>query len=202
MTRPSLKQINSVLLALIILINGYIVAAPFAPRVSYWWGEHVSHRSKQLQTQLMQARPAMATHSAQEPVIPKDNRLIVPTMQLDAPILEGSSVWTVNKGIWHRPSSSTPDKGGNTVLVGHRFTYTNPKGIFYYLDRVKIGDTIGIYWHGTKYIYRVTDSFVVPPTATRVEASTDDSRLTLYTCTPLWAPKDRLVVVATLESTS
>jgi sortase (surface protein transpeptidase) len=36
----------------------------------------------------------------------------------------------------------------------------------------------------------------VPPDQTQIEAPTTDARLTIFTCTPLWLPKDRLVVVA------
>ena len=46
------------------------------------------------------------------------------------------------------------------------------------------------------YRYKVESSRTVPDTAIQVEAPTKDARLTLYTCTPLWNPVNRLVVVA------
>jgi LPXTG-site transpeptidase (sortase) family protein len=195
--RPSLSIVNRWLLLAIIIVNGYIIAIPVLPRVSYWWSEHFNHTSQQLE-----AKVSTSPKTTDTPDIPKDNRLVVPSMQLDAEIFEGKSATTLRQGIWHRPQTSTPDKGGNTVLAGHRFTYTEPKGIFYYLDKVSLDERIALYWQGTKYVYKVTEIKVVPPTEISVEYPTSDNRLTLYTCTPLWSPKQRLVVIATLESKS
>jgi len=126
-------------------------------------------------------------------------------MLLDQPVLEGPvsrQYSTLNKGIWRWPNGSTPDKGGNTVLIGHRFTYTNPRGAFYFLNKVKMGDEIGVFWNNREYLYRVASISVVSPTDTAIEDNTSDTRLTLFTCTPLWLPKDRLVVVAKLKDKS
>lgn len=196
--RPSLASINNGLLVLIVLITSYIIVAPFAPAITYWWGEHVGHTSRNLSAQI-HARQ-QPTGGTQLPAIGPGEQLLVPAMQLDAPVLEGTSIYTVNKGIWHRPHSSTPPQGGNTVLVGHRFTYTNPRGIFYYLNKLHTGDTIALNWNGVQYAYKVRETKVVPPTDLAVEANTAKPQLTLYTCTPLWAPHNRLVVVADLES--
>jgi sortase A len=123
---------------------------------------------------------------------------------LNAPTLEGpKSDWfsLLQEGIWRWPTSSTPDKGGNTVLLAHRFSYTGPHGAFYYLDKLKVGDEIGVIWNGKTYTYAVISSKEVPPTDTAIQNNTNDARLTLFTCTPLWSPKNRLVVVARLENT-
>ena len=124
-------------------------------------------------------------------------------MLLNQPILEGSVKDTysiLNHGIWRWPAGSTPDKGSNTILIGHRFTYTQPKGVLYYLNKVKMGDEIGLWWNNKQYVYKVTNISEVPPTQTSIEDPTPDARLTIFTCTPLWLPKDRLVVVAELEN--
>ena len=124
-------------------------------------------------------------------------------MLLDQPILDGpmrSRYAILNTGIWRWPLASTPDKGGNTVLIGHRFTYTNPRGVFYFLNKIAIGNEIGMFWGNHKYLYKVVTINVVSPTDTNIENNTPSPELTLFTCTPLWLPKDRLVVVANLES--
>jgi sortase A len=108
---------------------------------------------------------------------------------------------TLDKGIWRWPRSSTPDKGGNTVFIGHRFTYTNPRGVFYFLNKIKLSDEIGVFWNNKKYLYKVTSVSQVPPNDTAIEDNTPQPELTLFTCTPLWLPKDRLVIVANLEAT-
>lgn len=195
--RFTLHRINNLLLVGIILVNGYIVAAPFIPMFSFWWNAHFNHTQQQLTENLH--KPTGPTPGKPAVVPPKTNRLIVPAMQLNTQIYEGPDMRTLNKGIWHRPGTSSPDKGGNTVIAGHRFTWTDPQGIFYYLNKVKTGDEIGVWWQQKRYLYRVTTIKVVPPTEVSVEDNTPDSRLTLYTCTPLWSPHQRLVVVAELE---
>jgi sortase A len=197
--RPRLNHINSLLLVTIILINGYIILAPLAPAVSFWWSEHTNHTSQKLHQQLHASKPA--TPNTATPA-PQGNRLVIPSMQLDAEIFDGATASTLNKGLWHRPNSSTPDQGGNTVIAGHRFTYTNPQGILYYLNKVQVGDELGLYWNNVRYLYKVSEVNVVEPTAVQIEDNTSDARLTIYTCTPLWSPHQRLVVIAELESKS
>jgi sortase A len=192
-----LSRINTALLTLIILVNGYIILAPLLPAVVFWWDNRGGTRVDQLTAEL---------HAPLEPqtpdVKPQPNHVVIPSMLLDQPIYDGpvSQTYSIlDKGIWRWPNGSTPDKGGNTTLIGHRFTYTNPKGVFYYLNKVKIGDEIGLWWNNKKYVYKVATINEVPPTDTAIEDDTPDPELTLFTCTPLWLPKDRLVVVAKLE---
>jgi sortase A len=105
----------------------------------------------------------------------------------------------LDQGIWHWPMSSTPDKGSNTVLLGHRFTYTNPNGVLYHLDKVRVGDNLAVIWSNHKYVYTVQKVQTVVPSMTDVVAPTVNPTLTIYTCTPLWSPHNRLVVTAELE---
>jgi len=190
-----LARINTALLVAIVLINGYVVVAPFWPRLVFWWQDRSpSHPTSTVQLQKRLQAPTS------KPDIPADNRLLVPVMHLDEPIIEGSNEHALMQGPWRRPRSSTPDQASNTVIAGHRFTYTNPRGTFYFLDKVKVGDDIGIFWHGKKYVYIVREVKTVGPTDMAIEAATPGPTLTLYTCTPLWAPHNRLVVVARLES--
>ena len=182
----TLRRFNNFLSLLIFIIALYIFFLPFVPQIS-WWARHSAPLvSTPVQIQLPRASA----------LVPKDNRLVIPAMDLNQPIFQGQSVYTVNKGIWLRPNGSTPNKGSNTIMVGHRLTYTNPEGVFYFLDKVQIGDPIELDWQGKAYIYKTTSISVVIPQNIAIEAPTSDSRLTLYTCTPLWSLKDRLVVVA------
>lgn len=193
--RVKLSKINNLLLVLIILINGYIIAGPFLPGLLFRWESH-SGRRQQLQAKVH--KPPVS-----HPTTPQPNSVIIPSMLLDQPILEGTianQYKVLNQGIWRWPRSSTPDKGGNTVLIGHRFTYTNPRGVFYFLNKVKVGDDIGVVWSNRSYTYRVVSINEVPPTDTAIENNTPNPELTLFTCTPLWLPKHRLIVVAHLET--
>jgi sortase A len=189
-----LAKINNVLLGLIVLIDGYIIIGPFLPAILFHAHGHV-----------VQQRLSQKIHDNKSSTAsaPQANQLIVPSMQLDQPIYDGPSSQQyaiLNKGIWRYANGSMPDKGGNTVLIGHRFTYTNPRGVFYFLNKVKMGDEIGVWWNNKQYLYKVADIHEVAPTDTAIENNTTQPELTLFTCTPLWLPKDRLVVVANLEA--
>jgi sortase A len=130
---------------------------------------------------------------------PPNKRLLIPSMQLDAEVFEGASANTLTKGVWRRPRTSTPDKGGNTVLIAHRFDYNGP-AVFYHLDVLKNGDKFAVFWNGSEYDYQVSQVKIVEPTAIEIEDATAEPTLTLYTCTPMWTAKQRLVVVAKLIS--
>ena len=182
----TLRRFNNGLSVVIFLIALYIFFLPFVPQVSWW----VRHSAPVISTPVHIQLPPATTP------VPKDNRLVIPAMDLNQPIFQGQSVYTVNKGVWIRPNGSTPDKGSNTIMVGHRLTYTDPEGVFYFLDKLQIGDPIEVDWQGKAYIYKTTSISVVVPQDVSIEAPTPDARLTLYTCTPLWSLKDRLVVVA------
>lgn len=186
-TSKHLSTVNTVLLILIVGINCYVVIAPFIPGWHYWQKDHFSKPQRQ---QLTQQVEASTSYSGQ-------NKLVIPRIFMDQPVLEGPDVYTANKGIWRLPAGSTPDKGGNTVLIGHRFLYSSSQGVFYNLDKMQVGDKIALFWDNQRYVYEVSELKTVSPKQTDIEAPTEDARLTLYTCTPLWTSKNRLVVVAT-----
>jgi LPXTG-site transpeptidase (sortase) family protein len=198
----TLSRANNVLLGLIILINAYIIITPVVPQIIYFYEDHYTNRFAQLQKQILYPRTPVKTSSGIHTTSPAvGNTLIVPSMLLNQPIYEGpvrSTYQILAKGIWIWPNGSTPDKGGNTILIGHRFTYTNPKGVFYELDKVKINDMIGVVWDGKSYEYKVSNIQVVPPSQTAILAQTSQPELTLYTCTTLLNPVNRLVVTADL----
>lgn len=193
--KSPLAWVNIVLVVLIVAINGYVLAAPQIPRIELW-----RHKRQTNAVAGLPYKTTLDAHStAPRKDTPSDNRLVIPKIALDEHIYTGDSAYLVNKGVWARPNTSTPPKGGNTVLVGHRFTYDGP-ATFYSLDKVAKGDNIVVYWEGKEYDYQVETISVVPPTAIEVEAPTKDAQLTLYTCTPLWSAKNRLVIVSKLTT--
>jgi len=128
---------------------------------------------------------------------PTDNRLIIPGIHLDEEIFDSRGSASLSLGPWRRPHTSTPDKGGNTVIVGHRFSYSDP-ATFFHLDKMEVGDSFSIWWEGEEYLYKVFQVKVVQPTAVEIEAPTDFPIVTVYTCTPVWTASQRLVVRGTL----
>lgn len=131
---------------------------------------------------------------------PQDNRLVIPKIGVDSHVYEGTNEAVLDKGVWHRPNSSTPDKGGNTVLTAHRFMYTSGKNTFYHLDMLAVGDQFTVFWKGENYAYTVKETKVVPADNLSIEDSTTEAQVTLYSCTPLFSTTDRLVVIATLTN--
>ena len=183
-----LKLVNRVLLVLIILLNGYVLVTPLIPEVQY--------RVAQATTE-----PINVEKPDELASISRDtNHIVIPRLRLDKPIFIGDNPNLVHKGVWHRPLTSTPGNNSNTVLVGHRFTYKDP-AVFYSLDEVQMDDPIVLAWDGKLYVYRVGEIKTVPANAVEIEAPTSEERLTIYTCTPLWSVKDRLVLIAKLEKT-
>ncbi len=187
--KPTLRQINWLLAALIILINLYVIAVPFFSALQFWIDEQTNKNVEaQLNEEVTTKNPK--TYAA--------NTIIIPRLRMTEKIYEGPDISAANKGVWRRPNSSTPPKDSNTVLAGHRFMYNNPRGVFYHLDKIKIGDELAVFWKQKRYVYKVDSIATVPATESDVESPTDDAVLTLYTCTPLWSAKDRLVVRAKL----
>ena len=175
-------SINIMLILVIVLANFMILWGVFGPKVSL----------------------AVETAIAEEPTIektaeekPQENRLVIPSIHLDEKINDGSTYEALEDGAWRRPGTSTPQLGGNTVLAGHRFTYQGAS-IFYNLDKVKVGDEVGVTYGGDIYKYKVREIKIVQPSNPEIEGTSDEHILTLYTCTPLWTTRERLVVIADL----
>lgn len=142
--------------------------------------------------------------NAQPPPVAGDSpRLFIDSLGVNMPIVEGKNDKILLKGAWRSPYSSTPDKGGNTVLFGHRWLHKPPHPeTFYDLDKLKVGDTFTVDWQSKRYTYKVTEALVVNPKDVWVLKQTAKPTLTLITCTPLYSTKQRLVIRAELVPSS
>lgn len=173
------------------LLGLYIVVTPFLPQLTFWLRDKSPTTSAPYDGAL-----AASVGSDAEATIPADNRLVIPSIQLNESVFEGGGIWVIRDGgTWHRPGTSDPDQGGNTVIVGHRF-YGSDTSTFYHLDKVTVGQKLALYWEGKEILYEVAEIKVVGPSSTEIEAPTNEPQLTIYTCTPLWSAKQRLVVIA------
>lgn len=181
----NLRATNHLLSLAVIALAGYITIWPFLPTVT-WWARHEAPVFSSAPTVILQ------------PTIPQQNTLVIPSLGLTQLIHEGLGEATLNKGVWRRPLSSSPDKQSNTVLTGHRFTYSG-HSVFYYLDKVQVGEQIHIFWESKRYTYTVAQLLEVSPDRGEIEAATAEPTLTIYTCTPVWSAKNRLVIQATLN---
>lgn len=190
--------------AVMMLVGGLVVAYPFVPAVSYALRKptpSLPYASKLVAAG--RAAPAgLSLPTIGTKPIPKDNRLVIPAIGVDMPIIEGKDEKVLYRGgAWRIPTSSTPDQGGNTVLSGHRWQYRPPSNrTLYLLDKVKEGDLVVVYWRGREYDYKIVGHEVVAPNRVDILAKTDQPRLTIFTCTPLFSTKQRLVLYGQLIS--
>lgn len=126
--------------------------------------------------------------------------LLIPSIDVEGIVVEGISSNDMDRGFWHFPTSKYPGEKGNSVIIGHRFEYIPPaKNTFYNLDKVNIGDEIIIKQDGDSFTFVVTNIEVVEKNDISILENTQDYRLTLVTCTPLWTSKQRLVITAKMD---
>ncbi len=188
MKKLTLRHFNDMLTVIVVVLCLYVVLAPFVPNLSFWWKKSVTKQTPPLVA-------ALEDPTTPE-IMPEKNMLVIPSLGLEQEIFESADQSALKKGVWRYPRASSPDQGMNTVLIGHRFTYGGP-AVFYHLDKVKVGDTVVLYWNQKKHEYRVDAMTEVAPTATEIQRKdTGKETLTIYTCTPLVTAKNRLVIQA------
>ncbi|HEY64316.1 MAG TPA: sortase [Caldilineae bacterium] len=155
--------------------------------------------------------------STREPRIPAQSppdRIVIPSINLDAPVVpvgwstrERDGRWfsewqTASYAAGFHKGSALPGHVGNTVISGHH----NIKGkVFEHLVELKPGDLVILYADGRPYRYRVQDKFIVKEVGVSLAqrrqnaqwiAPTRDERLTLVTCWPPDGNTYRVIVVA------
>lgn len=187
--RSLLRKVNNGLSVVVVGLSVYLLALPLLPAVTYNIDKATNSKAPLVRANL----PDQTDRNPE--VIPAANTLVIPSMNLQKEIFDGKSVNNLEKGVWHRPVTSNPMVPGNMVLVGHRYG-NNGDGVFYHLDKVHVADDVIIYWQGKKYKYTVKVVKVVSATDISIESQTKESIVTIYTCTPMWSFKDRLVIVA------
>jgi LPXTG-site transpeptidase (sortase) family protein len=139
-----------------------------------------------------------------EEVVAQDTQpnLSIPVLNLNEKLYFGGEEM-LDQGVWMKfADRSNPEKGGNTVIVGHRFNMglapgmTKRKSPFYHIDKLEVGDSIYVSWLGKQYEYKVAEIKTVSPYAVEVEVDTEEPQLTLYTCTLGGAYDGRHVIIA------
>jgi sortase A len=125
-------------------------------------------------------------------------QIIIPKVRINLPIFPGKVVgykWEIaNKGVSYLLGTGIPGRKGNTVIYGH-----NKKNQFGPIRWLKKDDEIKII-NGKKeeFIYKVVETKTVYPNQVEVLAPTQDSTLTLYTCTGV-LDRQRFILVARLQ---
>ena len=191
----------------------YVFALPFYPAIRY---KMMQRGDTALVEAMGTSTEAAAVHQDEEIVKKKveaivnhlpaaeyavsPNRVIITKIGVNAPIVEAKSAdYGLSRGAWRVPESSTPDKGGNTVITGHRFKYLPPNNLTFFLfDKLVIGDIVSVIYKDKDYFYRIKEIKVVEPTEVSIMDQTEKPTLTMFTCTPIYSTAQRLVVIAEL----
>ncbi|KAF0112014.1 MAG: Uncharacterized protein FD147_528 [Chloroflexi bacterium] len=123
------------------------------------------------------------------------NRIQIPALNLDAPIVQGDEEEQLKKGVGQHLGTANPGEIGNMVLSGHNDTYGE---VFRYLDQLNPGNEIIIYTFTRSYTYIVEEWILVDPGQVEVMDPTPYESVTLISCYPYLVDNLRIVVKARL----
>ncbi len=133
-------------------------------------------------------------HSASPPPLAV---LRIPRIGIEAPVLEGTDDWTLNRGVGHIEDTAAPGGTGNIGLAGHR------DGFFRALKDIAAGDALDVETTAGLTHYRVERTWIVDPDDVSVLDPTAAPSVTLVTCYPFYfvgSAPDRFIVRAVRDS--
>ncbi len=126
--------------------------------------------------------------------------IIIPSISLNYPIIEGDDQNNLAKGVGHDSSSAIPGENSNVVLDAHRDT------MFRNLGDVKIGNIVTIETNYGTFNYKVYKTRIVTPDDPTAIIKSNKEMMTLYTCYPFsyigHAPKRYIVMTEFVNSTN
>ncbi len=123
-------------------------------------------------------------------------RIVIASIGVDAPVVEGDDWEVLKKGVGHHIGSANPGERGNCVLSAHNDIYGE---IFRHLPDLKVGDEILLHTQTRGYRYEVQQTRIIEPTEVEVMAPTSSPALTLISCYPYGVDTQRIVVIASLS---
>jgi sortase A len=123
------------------------------------------------------------------------SRIVIPKLNVDAPIVNDVSWEALKKGVGHLPGSAYPGERGNLYLAAHNDIYGE---IFRYLNELEPGDEYFIYGGEQKFRYVVKEKRIIEPDDVEVMWPTTEPVATLQTCYPYLIDTHRLVIIGEL----
>lgn len=153
-------------------------------------------------TILVESDPSLVLPTLDEilyPIYPAEGdnigSLTIPSLKRKLPILQGTGVKELKKGVGHFTQSVLPGEEDNCVFSGHRDT------VFRQLDNLMIGDPLIVQTSAGTFTYEVDDTRIVHKDDKTVIVPTDHAILTMTTCYPFNAlgnAPNRYIVSAVL----
>ena len=182
----SRKGVSLLLIMIGVVLLGYVLGE--------YWGMYRSQHN--LQAEWERQTQALTTPDTKMPAAAKMlTRVVIPKIGMDAIVVEGDSRKALSAGPGHMPDTPPPGEPGNSVITAHRDTF------FRHIYELEKGDQIQVRRSGRNFTFEVTGKTIVMPENVGVIERTQDPRLTLITCYPIYyvgpAPK-RLVVFSRL----
>lgn len=104
--------------------------------------------------------------------------LVIPSLKLKLPLIEGTDDAELAKGVGHYRTSVLPGEPDNSVLAGHRETAFKRAG------ELKKGDLIRVDTHEGEFTYSVSKTWIVDEDDRTVIVSTEEPVIRLVTCYP------------------
>lgn len=148
-------------------------------------------------------------------LLPPTNRLIIPAINLDVPLVETSISDFDNvtettfdpdleNGVVKYPTTPAPWEWWNTFFFGHtsqEYWKNNPYWtVFRRIPQLKEGDKIQVIWDWVLYEYKVLDTVIVKPknvNDTYMNFGEEwKEYITLMWCYPIWRTDKRMMVFA------
>ncbi|MDX9953743.1 MAG: class D sortase [Anaerolineae bacterium] len=123
-------------------------------------------------------------------------RIVITTIGVDAPVVEGDDWEALKKGVGHHIGSVNPGERGNCIISAHNDIYGE---IFRNLPELRVGDEILVHTVSQVYRYVVRQTRIIEPTDVSVMMPTNTPVLTLISCYPYRVDTQRIVVIASLE---
>ncbi len=139
--------------------------------------------------------------------VSKDPEIIIPKINVQIPvdykqtsINEQTIEKALESGVVHYPTTASPGEKGHGAIFGHSsnniFNTGRFKFAFVMLKRLETGDTFILNKDGVRYVYKVFDKRIVPPTEVSVLGGVGSkaASFSLITCDPPGTSLNRLVV--------
>ncbi|MDP6583295.1 MAG: sortase [Anaerolineales bacterium] len=123
-------------------------------------------------------------------------RIVIPSIQVDAPIVQGDGWEQLRRGVGQHIGTASPGQKGNLVLSAHNDIFGE---IFKNLDMLIPGDIVTINTMGEQFTYVIKETEIVEPTAVDVMDPTTTPTLTLISCYPYLIDNKRIVVFGELQ---
>ncbi len=123
-------------------------------------------------------------------------RIQIPSIGVDAPVIEGDDWEELKQGAGHHLGSANPGENGNCIISAHNDIFGE---IFRYLPDLELGSEVFVHTASRVYRYVVSQKRFIEPTDISVMYPTTSPVLTLISCYPYGLDTHRIVVIAELK---